>query len=505
MLSALPAAAFNEFLDETSSRLSGDPDILHNDPEEKDIVVADLDKDGDDDVIVVRKVPFSIAGIREDILLMNENAVLVDRTADLAPAMQNGTDAREVQAVDLDGDTWLDVVVVNTFDQHPVVLMNQGETGGTWNGLVDESTRIPTFPIPPMFCGLGVGDVTGNGAPDLYFVDYENSLEDRLLINDGNGFFTDETNTRIGSGLPDNIFGTGGVILDANMDGWQDIIVDHALEDVHILYNDQTGNFPSEHILNTDSAYMFDCADIDGNGRPDLYVIQDGQDKVLLNQSTQPNGNVSFASWTLQQSSRTGSFGGNVDFGDVDNDSDLDIFVCDIDIDIGGCDREATLLENPGDGHYFDPQGPDLQMHTSTFDARLIDVDDDGWLDIYMGLCVGTYLLRQNGPVTGIDTPAAAAPATVLHRSRPNPFKASTVIEYQIGSGAVTGATAVLGIYDVQGRLVRQWVDRPASPGTHRTAWDGLDERGERVSPGTYFYRLTAGGRSYRDKLAVLE
>ncbi|MEM8486210.1 MAG: putative Ig domain-containing protein, partial [Bacteroidota bacterium] len=86
------------------------------DEEEKDIAVGDLDKDGWDDIIVVRKEGFMGTGARTDLLIMNESGTLVDRTADLAPGFAaEPTIARDAIITDLDGDGWDDVLIANTF------------------------------------------------------------------------------------------------------------------------------------------------------------------------------------------------------------------------------------------------------------------------------------------------------------------------------------------------------------------------------------------------------
>jgi hypothetical protein len=50
-----------------------------------------------------------------------------------------------------------------------------------------------------------------------------------------------------------------------------------------------------------------------------------------------------------------------------------------------------------------------------------------------------------------------------------------------------------LEIFDVAGRLVRRLVDSPELIGRQEVAWNGRDEAGRLVSPGTFFARLTAG------------
>lgn len=64
----------------------------------------------------------------------------------------------------------------------------------------------------------------------------------------------------------------------------------------------------------------------------------------------------------------------------------------------------------------------------------------------------------------------------------PNPFIGKTDIRYQI----TDGGTAELKIYDVSGRLVKQFNHLTMQP-SNQVSWDGRDERGSVLAPGVYF------------------
>ena len=59
------------FQDQTATRLNAPAALGTNDLQEKDYAWADLDQDGDTDLVVVRKEPASSAGHFPNVLLMN--------------------------------------------------------------------------------------------------------------------------------------------------------------------------------------------------------------------------------------------------------------------------------------------------------------------------------------------------------------------------------------------------------------------------------------------------
>ena len=393
---------------QTDSRLQL-TSVATSDDEEKDIWPVDLNKDGWTDVIVVRKEPFSAATepAKTDLLLINQEGMLVDMTAELAPEfISNPSFARDVYTVDVDGDTWDDVVIVNTFNQQPMLYMNLGEDGnGNWLGLADESDlRLPTLTSDqPLICAVWAGDLTGNGAQDLYFVNYRvngggGTAKDFLLINDGNGFFTDEGAARAGN-LLNSAFGTAGQIHDMDGDGDLDIIKNTTLYNVSpwnargviVLFNDGTGNFPNwQNLVPSASPYMFEIVDFNGDGLLDLYVVDDGSDKILTATSHTPDSNLGFTTVNLGFSSSNG-FGGNVHAADLDLDGDLDVVVSDVDVDIPPCNsgRRMAIYENVN-GTFSDPYGNTaFDWVTNSYDVALLDINNDGLVDIFSGKCAG--------------------------------------------------------------------------------------------------------------------
>lgn len=97
--------------------------------------------------------------------------------------------------------------------------------------------------------------------------------------------------------------------------------------------------------------------------------------------------------------------------------------------------------------------------------------------------------------------PPAPTGGPALHASAPNPFSDRTTIRFELARGG----PADLRVYDLRGARVRTLAEGARAPGTHRVEWDGRDDRGRRVAPGSYFCRLEAGGTSATRRIVRVE
>ena len=131
----------------------------------------------------------------------------------------------------------------------------------------------------------------------------------------------------------------------------------------------------------------------------DIVVTQDLQDQVNLATSVNADGPITYFVFDPLSSPRTGFFGGNTKLADVDNDGDLDVGIAPIEVDIQNCDfsDDFALLRNDGAGHLADPwsAADDQNFHLDPHDFGFLDVNNDGCLDIFMGLCTGWRVFIQ--------------------------------------------------------------------------------------------------------------
>jgi hypothetical protein len=76
-----------------------------------------------------------------------------------------------------------------------------------------------------------------------------------------------------------------------------------------------------------------------------------------------------------------------------------------------------------------------------------------------------------------------------MKQNCPNPFSGATTLMFDLPKDA----NVRLGIYDVNGRLVKSLVDQGVSAGRHYIGWNGTDTFGNVVASGVYFSRIDAG------------
>jgi hypothetical protein len=407
------------FTEDTDARIVAAPGLSTEDPEEKDYAWGDVDQDGWIDLVVARKAPFFVYGKRPNVFFHNENGVLVDRTAAFVSASSvifdqgflTPTNDQDIALADVNGDSWLDIVTSVSLSQadhkpvsHPRVYVNLGEDGaGAWLGFKYEESRIPTLPAAPNFCGLGVGDVTGDGYVDLYLTDYNSNLNDRLLINGGGanpGHFTDQSAQRVADlSWLNSLTGNSSAIADMNGDGWNDVVKGDA-GPVKILYNVGSGFFAVQEQVYLGAAYNASVGDLNNDGKLDIVIVDDAVDRQLLNTGNGPDALANFTSSLLPAG--TDGFGSQSLTIDLDSDGQNDLIIADMDLQLPGCTRVSDILRNDGQspnvGFSSDPANIPESELTGVYNFAVFDLNNDGALDIILGKCSGMQVWMGTPP-----------------------------------------------------------------------------------------------------------
>lgn len=123
-------------------------------------------------------------------------------------------------------------------------------------------------------------------------------------------------------------------------------------------------------------------------------------------------------------------------------------------------------------------------------------------LDAFGNVFIADTFNHRIRVVVNQPTPVAATPngGLTLRANHPNPFSASTMIEYSTEEAT----TVSLRVYNIEGKLVRTLAEGESRAGSRSVSWDGRDDNGRAVSSGVYFYRIDDGSASQTRKMLLL-
>jgi len=88
-----------------------------------------------------------------------------------------------------------------------------------------------------------------------------------------------------------------------------------------------------------------------------------------------------------------------------------------------------------------------------------------------------------------------------LRQNTPNPFNPKTEISYDVPAD---GGRVTIEIFDIAGNRVRTLLDEFRGAGSHSVFWDGMDDQGQALASGVYFYRLEAPNVQATKKMMLL-
>lgn len=261
--------------------------------------------------------------------------------------------------------------------------------------------------------GVAVGDYDNDGDPDLLITNYGDNV---LYRNEGNGRFVDVT-AKAGVAMPRYPLKASAAFFDYDNDGWLDLFVTHyfdwtfaAQADVwcgrrepgHRIYcdpgvfaplpnallrNNRDGTFtdvsgPVGLLEHAGKGMGVAIADYDADGRMDVFVTNDRVPHFLYRNT--PAGRfeeVSFEAGVAANESGNVVSGMGCDFDDFDGDGWPDIVLTDLARDV------FTLFVNQRRGFFGDRTYPSglaaASMAHSGWSTRFVDVDGDGWKDIF--------------------------------------------------------------------------------------------------------------------------
>ncbi len=250
----------------------------------------------------------------------------------------------------------------------------------------DPFAQLSTRPLPFGQPGIGAtGDIDGDGDLDLLLPLPRG--QDRLLLNDGDGVFTEVTATH----MPPDTRGTrSATFVDVDGDGDLDLALAGDTtglfgEQNRLLLNDGAGSFTdvtsAQLPADSDATPQIVAFDVDADGDPDLLccssetgISTPGQNRLYLN-----DGAGSFTDATATHLPAEPSDCRHAKVGDLDGDGDLDFVTA-----TGEYNEPLRVHINDGTGRFVVSRAGALPALTS-LGARslfLADIESDGDLDI---------------------------------------------------------------------------------------------------------------------------
>jgi len=267
------------------------------------VAIGDLNADGRPDLAVAN---YDFGASTVSVLLGNGDGTFGSKT-DFA----TGDNPVSVAIGDLNGDGRPDLAVANSgFPATNTVSVLLGNGDGTFGSNTDFGTGSEPSSV-------AIGDLNGDGRPDLAVANEQPPSTVSVLLGNGDGSFG--TKTDFGTGASPHSVAIG----DLNADGRPDLAVaNYGTGTVSVLLGNGAGAFGAKTDFGTDSFPLsVAIGDLNGDGRPDLAVANSsaGTVSVLLG-----NGDGTFGSKT-----DFGAGGGSssVTIGDLNGDRRPDLAV----------------------------------------------------------------------------------------------------------------------------------------------------------------------------------
>ncbi|MBT3346712.1 MAG: T9SS type A sorting domain-containing protein [Gemmatimonadetes bacterium] len=331
------------------------------------------------------------------------------------PTLSNGV--RTIAWGDYDNDGWPDILYGAGFSSELALLHNEGGTGFS-----DRTFTLKAqFGRQPAGGGVSFADIDNDGDLDALVpkgMFFTMMASRNVLLRNDAGVFSDGG---VEAGLTGSLPTDNAIWLDYDRDGLIDLYSGNlatALPPVPTILNQLYRNLGNGRFTGAAAAAGIEvgfadagfgsnggmvACDFTNDGWPDLYVgVFNLPNRLFIG-----DGEGGFVDASTEQIRDEGQAFG-VAVGDINNDGKMDIFQAAGGGNLyGGDDFRSLLLLNAGSGEFFDITGAaglaDL-VQNNLLGPGLADIDNDGDLDLMIGLPPALYL--NNGQGQFVDATA---------------------------------------------------------------------------------------------------
>ena len=385
------------------------------------VTAADVNGNGKPDLIVTNYSANTVS------VLLNTTAAGASTPSFAAQqtfAVGSGPDS--VTAADVNGDGKPDLVVANESGNTVSVLLNTTAAGASTPSFATQQT----FAVGSGPDSVTAVDVNGDGKPDLIVTNYSANTVSALLNTTAAGAstpsFAAQQTFAVGS-APASV-----TAADVNGDGKPDLVVaNEGANTVSVLLDTtapgaSSANFVAKQTFATGSRPdAIETADLNGDGRADVVAANQSSSSVsvLLNTTAAPT--ASAPSFAAQKSFTTGNLPPSVTAADVNGDGKLDLVVANT-----GSNTVSVLLNTTAPGASTPSFATQQAFATGTYpySVTTADVNGDGKPDLIVangGSNTVSVLLNTTAP--GASTLSFAAQQTFATGSTPYSVTAADV------------------------------------------------------------------------------
>jgi hypothetical protein len=490
------------------------------------IATADFNNDGKPDIVASEVFTSTVR-------------VLLNTTLDGAAtpsfsaytSFATGTDTWSVTTSDVNGDGKPDMVTAN-LNNTVSVLLNT-----TANGAATPTFTSKTdFTVGAGPYSVAIGDVNGDGKPDVVTVNYSATTVSVLLNTTANGAetpsFTSKTDFAVGN-TPYSV-----EINDLNGDNKPDIVTgNQGANTVSVLLNTTsngaatpTFSAKTDFAVGTSPVWVT-IADFDGDNKPEIVTANQSANTISVLLNTTSNGaatptfsaKTDFAVGTSPSSVANADFNGDNKPDIVTSNTTASVLLNTTDyiplpveltsfsasiknkavnlawqtateVNNYGFEIERSVISGQlsewekigfveGNGNSNSPKYYNFTDNTATpgkYAYRLKQIDSDGSYEY------------SNEIKVDLGIPAEF----LLQQNYPNPFNPATIISYQI---PVSGKVS-LRVFDMLGREVATLVNEVQEAGMYDVSFDGKS-----FASGAYFYRFQSGDFVKINKMILMK
>ncbi len=394
--------------------------------------LADFNGDGKMDL-------FSVQGLTQGLVVYINNSIGHTITFGQTLALNTASTSHlAAAAADLDGDGMSDIIISNNSQTYSLSVYRNTSTATSVSFAANQD-----FPANNQPGEIAVGDLDGDGKPDLVVVDGAGGVISffRNTSTPGSISFAQRVDLNPGS-IPASIS-----IADLDQDGKPDLVLatNTGLGSMKNLSTPGNLSFGAFYVCATGTQLVSARAgDLDGDGKPDLVAADISGNTIVVVKNNSTPGSIAFAA---AQNITCALNTNHVDIEDMDGDGKPDLVSSNINY------TNVSIFRNTGTGSTltFDAAADYSIGNVSLSFSAVADMDANGRPDIIAGttgFLIDANMVGAAPPTISSYTPTAGVTGTPVTIIGTN-FTSTTAVNFgdsAAGSFIVNSDTSITAI-----------------------------------------------------------